>query len=811
MRIDVLSREWSEGSPAHALREQLLAAGHEVLASRPAIRPAWDADLLLVLSPRLWRVVLGRARRIGALGRIAYLDTGGQLPSGHGGRLISARGAPSSGWSDVQPLSALPSPSPSPSPEPAPAPPVRSPCSGGPRVLLLTSPAVFIEGRRAVVELQRRSRRLDFIARIRDDDEGAEDALTAALASKPDLCLCWNSRLAVAHLERIRAVCPVAVVAASWAAFVQRLYPVGVRELVDHWVAVCDGSAREILAGGIPAERVSVVTNGTDLQTQRPGLGTERDEARDRLGLPREAPVFAFLGRAGSAKNLGALIKAFAEVRQVLPDARLLLAGVAMAEGDKSAFGRHTQSALGSLRNALDASGVSDATTMTGPLEDGRSAMLAADVFCMTSRTEGLPLALLEALACGAPAVVSDVGGMADVVAPEAGLVIRGTPTDKGWPSLFAAGMLDVYARRHQLDPRGVAGRYSIGSTVAGYEELLSRLSGVPLPADPPAPAVPVWSSCGGLGWGAWDRHMGQVIPIRAVTSREAKALAAAGWRILTHGWRKEAAALARQHPEALAAAWHSGWTGTELMGEGGPLVSALQDAEAGLVRLLWNDERDVLPPHAAGWIWPCWSPDACRRPPTPKIPGAVAIGPHASTYAAHCKGILPGVVAAVAAGAVEIHVSAETLDRSKSTRTSHGAVSRGAAVRELYGDRLVEHPRVTPEEFSALLGSVQVVIHASLTDTWGFVAQEAVYAGTPCILSEAIPWARHLSAWARERCVCGAANDTLRMASLIRGVLEDDAVRDRLLSEQRAILDCLGPLHTERTRDSLRSLGFEV
>jgi glycosyltransferase involved in cell wall biosynthesis len=131
------------------------------------------------------------------------------------------------------------------------------------------------------------------------------------------------------------------------------------------------------------------------------------------------------------------------------------------------------------VRNAIAQCGVSDSVVMTGLLP--REAILPyyyqADVFVMTSLWEGLPTALLEALACGVPAVVTNVGGMPAVVKDgENGYVL--TERD---PERLAALIERCYLNRDALSPaaRRTAEQYSIKA----HAEKVCHLMGLtPMP-----------------------------------------------------------------------------------------------------------------------------------------------------------------------------------------------------------------------------------------------------------------------------------------------------------------------------------------
>jgi glycosyltransferase involved in cell wall biosynthesis len=124
-------------------------------------------------------------------------------------------------------------------------------------------------------------------------------------------------------------------------------------------------------------------------------------------------PSVLFLGRLQPAKGVPELLRAFVQVRQVLPSARLVLGG----EGDLAAVRSQAQ-ALG-LQDALDCPGWVD-----GP---AKHALLRRSwAFALPSHHEGVPIGMLEALAAGVPAVGTPVGGVPGLlVASGGGLLVR--------------------------------------------------------------------------------------------------------------------------------------------------------------------------------------------------------------------------------------------------------------------------------------------------------------------------------------------------------------------------------------------------
>jgi len=168
-----------------------------------------------------------------------------------------------------------------------------------------------------------------------------------------------------------------------------------------------------------------VIYNGVDASLFHPG---EPEAARRELGLEKDDLLLLFVGNFLPVKQPHFLIEAVARWNQQRAGSGQRPARLAMV-GD------------GPLRKSLEESvssqGLNGLVTFPGRLPPGQVAkwMQAADAFCLSSRNEGFPNVLLEAMACGLPIVSTDVGGIGELVdRPE-----RGT--------LVPSGNLDAYLK----------------------------------------------------------------------------------------------------------------------------------------------------------------------------------------------------------------------------------------------------------------------------------------------------------------------------------------------------------------------------
>jgi len=176
----------------------------------------------------------------------------------------------------------------------------------------------------------------------------------------------------------------------------------------DGMLAVSAALKRDMVALGMPEERILVHYTGVDLDRFRP---FDRTAAKVALGI--SGPLLITVGYLIERKGQQLVINA---LRQI-PDATLLLVG----EGP----------ARGAIEAQIATAGLQDRVRLAGarPHEDLPALFAAADVMVLPSSSEGLANVWVEALACGTPIVIADVGGAREVIdRPEAGLIADRTP-----------------------------------------------------------------------------------------------------------------------------------------------------------------------------------------------------------------------------------------------------------------------------------------------------------------------------------------------------------------------------------------------
>lgn len=175
----------------------------------------------------------------------------------------------------------------------------------------------------------------------------------------------------------------------------------------DAFVAMSRAIRDEFLAAGVPPQKVAHIPHGVDTSRFRPATPDERQALRERLGLPRDGRIIIYTGRLLRGKGLEALITAFRLIAAAEPTAHLVIVG--SGEGQ-------SLSVEADLRAAAHADALASRVTFAGRVEAVEDWLRASDVFAFPSMFEALGIALVEAAACGLPAVASRTGGIVDVV-----------------------------------------------------------------------------------------------------------------------------------------------------------------------------------------------------------------------------------------------------------------------------------------------------------------------------------------------------------------------------------------------------------
>jgi glycosyltransferase involved in cell wall biosynthesis len=169
----------------------------------------------------------------------------------------------------------------------------------------------------------------------------------------------------------------------------------------DRVICVSDDLAETCLRSGIRQDRVRLIENGIDVEQFQRRQSIE--SARRQLGWPENGACIGAIGRLSDEKGFDLLIEAVKRLKPRHPDLRLVIAG----EGPSRA----------ALEQQINSAGLSDGVLLLGMCEDVRTLLEAVDVFVLSSRREGLPNVVLEAMAMEVPVVATRVAGVPHVIA----------------------------------------------------------------------------------------------------------------------------------------------------------------------------------------------------------------------------------------------------------------------------------------------------------------------------------------------------------------------------------------------------------
>lgn len=227
----------------------------------------------------------------------------------------------------------------------------------------------------------------------------------------------------------------------------------------DAVVAVSSPLCDELIRAGVAPGRVHLIRNAAPL----PVPLLSREEARQRLGLPLHGYQIGWVGRLSREKGPDLLIDALARI----PDRQI--GATIIGDGPQHAM----------LQKAAIRRQVGGRLHFAGSITPAASLLRAFDVLVLSSRTEGTPIVLFEALAAQVPVVATRVGGVPDVIDESCGILV-----DRPDGVLIARAVINLLAnpaQRRQLAQRALTRlhrQFSRGPWLTAHEKLYYRITG---------------------------------------------------------------------------------------------------------------------------------------------------------------------------------------------------------------------------------------------------------------------------------------------------------------------------------------------
>ena len=226
----------------------------------------------------------------------------------------------------------------------------------------------------------------------------------------------------------------------SWAKWVYRSF----LPVTDHVIAISQAGADSFKdRWGWSDERVTRIWNGIGAGRVVPSKRSA--VVRESLGAPAGCGVICNVANLTSPKAQEILVRAMAELHPEVPEVRCWIAGSPELEPPTA----------GMVAAEVTSRRLEPCVQLLGPRRDVANLINAADVFVLSSRQEGFPITILEAMAAGKPVVATDVGGCAEaVVDGKTGLIVP--PED---PHALAEALRRVLTHPEEARRMGEAGR----------------------------------------------------------------------------------------------------------------------------------------------------------------------------------------------------------------------------------------------------------------------------------------------------------------------------------------------------------------
>ncbi len=247
------------------------------------------------------------------------------------------------------------------------------------------------------------------------------------------------------------------------------------RKLPARIVCCSEASLRIHKKLSYAAEKLEVIPNGFDLERVKPDP-TARVSVREELDIPVDALVIGIAARFHPHKDHRNFVRAAARLHKQIPEIHFLLCGLDITWQNSQLVGW------------IEAEGVRDCCHLLGLRRDMPRLFAGMDIATTASRSEAFPIAIGEAMACGTPCVVTDVGDSALIV-DETGTVVA--PEDphalaEAWRKLIEAGP-EVRRRLGMAARRRVQQHFGLPTIVERYQAIYAKLAagtpqGVPSP-----------------------------------------------------------------------------------------------------------------------------------------------------------------------------------------------------------------------------------------------------------------------------------------------------------------------------------------
>lgn len=245
----------------------------------------------------------------------------------------------------------------------------------------------------------------------------------------------------------------------------------------DRFIGVTPRFAEGFASAGLDRSRFVFIPNGVDLARFRPASAAERAELRHQLGIAGADPMVLFVGFFSREKNPDVLFEAWASLSERGLRSTLVLVGATTGS-----YYEIDPALAREIKARAVSRNLSDRLVFIEHTDQIERLHRAADVFALPTAREGLPNALLEAMACGVPPVITRLDGVTDWIVTSG---VNGELVAAVDAAAFAIALERMLVSAERRQALGTAARahveanFSLAATanrtLAVYQDLLSR------------------------------------------------------------------------------------------------------------------------------------------------------------------------------------------------------------------------------------------------------------------------------------------------------------------------------------------------
>ena len=236
----------------------------------------------------------------------------------------------------------------------------------------------------------------------------------------------------------------------------------------DGFVSISSAITDELLQSGVPLEKIYLIYCGIDTRKYAPADGEKKKSLRKKLCLP-EKSNFLFTGRLNRGKGLEYFLKVWKRLANGYENIHLTIIGSGQG---------HVLSCEEELKKFVNKNGLIHSVSFTGNVKNVNEYLQAGDYFVFPSQSEGLGISLIEAMACELGCVATSVGGILDIIQPDAnGLLVPYGDEDLLYKAIKS--LIEDDGKFHRIRKEGrktVYEKFDIERKAEQYLKLFSKL-----------------------------------------------------------------------------------------------------------------------------------------------------------------------------------------------------------------------------------------------------------------------------------------------------------------------------------------------